>query len=150
MSDSTLIWSAVAGQLNAVRTYWLSTVARDGGPHVSPVWGVVVGEVWFGYSERHTVKARNLAADPRIALHLAGGEDVLIVYGRLQDLGRPQVRPDVVAALGAKYASPADRAFLPSADPDFDVLYALEPRSALAWQLSDYENSQRRWRRGPL
>jgi hypothetical protein len=147
MSDSALAWAAVAAQLNAARIYWLSTVARGGGPHVSPVWGVVVGEVWFGYSERHTVKARNLAADSRMSVHLAGGEDVLIVYGRLQDLGRPQVRPDVVAAFDAKYAGPEDRPFLPSTDPDFDVLYALEPRSALAWQLSDYDNTQRRWRR---
>lgn len=113
---------------------------------MSPVWGVVLADVWFFYSERHTVKAKNLAVDPRIAIHLADGDDVLIVYGRLQDLGRPQARPYVVTAFDAKYDDPADRAFLPSQDPDFDVLYVLQPHSALAWQLSDYEGSQRRWR----
>jgi F420H(2)-dependent biliverdin reductase len=149
MSDSAreLTWPAVAPRLNAERSYWLSTIARDGGPHISPIRGVVVAGVWFFYSERHTVKARNLAADPRVAIHLADCEDVLIVYGRLQDLGLPQTRPDVIAALDAKYSGPADAALLPSADPAFDVLYALEPRSALAWQLSDYEGSQQRWRR---
>ena len=52
-----------AERLAAERDFWLSTVARGGGPHVAPVWGVVVDDVWFCYSERRTVKGRNLAAD---------------------------------------------------------------------------------------
>ena len=38
-----------------------------------------------------------------------------------------------------------DRPFLPDADPDFDVVYAIRPRSAMMWRLPDYEGSQRRW-----
>jgi hypothetical protein len=33
----------------------------------------------------------------------------------------------------------------PDHDPDFDVVYAVRPRSALAWRLDDYAASQRRW-----
>ena len=35
----------------------------------------------FQYSERRTVKARNLAADPRVVVHLESGEDVVVVRG---------------------------------------------------------------------
>jgi hypothetical protein len=97
------------------------------------------------YSERRTVKARNLAADPRVVVHLESGEDVVIVRGTPQDVGTPAQVPDVVAALSAKYTGQDDRQYLPDADPDFDVVYAISPHSAMMWRLADYEASQRRW-----
>jgi hypothetical protein len=51
----------------------------------------------------------------------------------------------VVAALSAKYTGEDDRQYLPGADPDFDVIYAISPQSAMMWRLADYEASQRRW-----
>jgi hypothetical protein len=51
----------------------------------------------------------------------------------------------VVAALSAKYTREGDRQYLPDADPDFDVVYAIRPQSAPMWRLPDYEDSQRRW-----
>jgi Pyridoxamine 5'-phosphate oxidase len=117
----------------------------SGAPHAAPVWGVVVGGTLYLYSERRTVKGRNLAADLRVVVHLESGEDVLIVRGTAQDAGTPIQVPDVVAALSAKYTGDGDRRYLPDADPDFDVVYAISPQSAMTWQLADYENSQRRW-----
>jgi len=106
---------------------------------------VVTGQALYLYSERRTVKARNLAADSRVVVHLESGEDVLIVRGTAGDLGTPAQVPDVVAALAAKYTGEGDRQFLPDADPDFDVVYAIRPQSAIMWRLADYEASQRRW-----
>ena len=106
---------------------------------------MVTGETLYLYSERSTVKARNLALDPRVVIHLESGEDVLIVHGAAEDLGAPAELPSVVAALAAKYTRPEDRQYLPDADPAFDVVYALRPRSAMAWRLEDYAASQRRW-----
>jgi hypothetical protein len=106
---------------------------------------VVTGETLYLYSERSTVKARNLAADPRVVVHLESGEDVLIVRGVAEDLGPPATVPSVVTALAAKYTRPKDRQYLPDRDPDFDVVWAIRPRSAMAWQLDDYDASQRRW-----
>jgi hypothetical protein len=51
----------------------------------------------------------------------------------------------VVAALAAKYTRPEDQQYRPDHDPDFDVVYALRPQSAMAWRLDDYAASQRRW-----
>ena len=45
------------------------------------------------YSERRTVKARNLAADPRLVLHLESAEDVVIVRGTAEDLGDSRPGP---------------------------------------------------------
>jgi hypothetical protein len=107
--------------------------------------GVVTGGTLYLYSERRTVKARNLAADPRVVVHLECGEDVVVVRGRAEDLGPPAGVPEVVAALAAKYTGEEDRQYLPDADPDFDVVYAIRPQSAMMWHLADYEASQRRW-----
>ncbi len=116
-----------------------------GAPHAAPVWGVVTGQTLYLYSERSTVKARNVAADPRVVVHLESGEDVLIVRGVAEDIGPPATVPSVVTALAAKYTRPQDRQYLPDHDPDFDVVWAIRPRSAMAWRLDDYDASQRRW-----
>jgi len=143
--DDALSWPEVEARLAAARNYWLCTTMPSGAPHASPVWGVVTGGTLHLYSERRTVKARNLAADPRLVVHLESAEDVVIVRGTAEDLGTPAQVPDVVSALSAKYTSEADRRYLPDADPDFDVVYAIKPRSAMVWRLADYEGSQRRW-----
>ena len=108
-----------------------------GCPARSPVWGVVTGQVLYLYSERRTVKARNLAADPRVVVHLESGEDVVIVRGTAKDLGTPAQVPDVVAARAAKYTGEDVRQYLPDADPDFDVVYTISPQSpatGAGWQ----------------
>ena len=78
MQDNALTWTEVARRLAGARTYWLGTTMPSGAPHAAPVWGAVAGETLYLYSERSTVKARNLAADPRAVVHLESGEDVLI------------------------------------------------------------------------
>jgi PPOX class probable F420-dependent enzyme len=143
--DEALSWLEVAARLAAARNYWLCTTMPSGAPHAAPVWGVVAGRTLYFYSERRTVKARNLAADPRIVVHLESGDDVVIVRGTAEDLGAPAQVPEVVAALAAKYTGDGDKQYLPDADPDFDVLYALRPQSAMMWRLAGYDSSQRRW-----
>jgi hypothetical protein len=145
MDDELMTWAQVAARLSAARSYWLGSTTAAGAPHAAPVWGAVTAGTLYLYSERSTLKARNIAADPRVVVHLESAEDVLIVHGVAEDLGPPAAVPAVVAALAAKYTRPDDRQYLPEADPSFDVVYALRPRSALAWRLDDYAGSQRRW-----
>jgi len=138
-------WPEVAARLAASRNYWLGTITPSGAPHAAPVWGVVTGQTLYVYSERSTIKARNIAADPRVVVHLESGDDVVIVRGTAEDLGSPADVPEVVAALAAKYTAPGDQQYLPDADPAVDVVYAIRPRSAMAWRLADYDGPQRRW-----
>jgi nitroimidazol reductase NimA-like FMN-containing flavoprotein (pyridoxamine 5'-phosphate oxidase superfamily) len=144
-----LSWSDVAARLAPARSYWLVSVSPAGAPHAAPVWGVVVAEDLYLYSERSTVKARNLAANPRVVVHLENAEDVVIVHGEAEDLGHPAATAEVVAALAAKYPDPGDAQYLPSEDPDFDVLYVLRPHRAMTWRLDDYD-AQGRWRADPV
>jgi hypothetical protein len=104
-----------------------------------------VDDVVYHYSERQTVKARNLRLNPRVALHLESGAEVVIVYGTLADVGRPRDAEDVIAAFAAKYDHPDERPWLPGSNPVFDVLYRLVPRRALVWALPDTDASMRRW-----
>jgi hypothetical protein len=83
-----------------------------------------------------------------VVVHLESGDDVVIVRGTAEDLVSPADVPEVVAALAAKYTAPGDRDYPPDADPAFDVVYAVRPRSAMAWRLADYDGSQRRWAGG--
>lgn len=50
------------------RTGKLATVRPDGRPHVAPVWFAVEGEELVFNTWHTSVKARNLAADPRAAV----------------------------------------------------------------------------------
>ena len=138
-------WHEVAIRLAPSRSYWLVTTNADGSPHAAPVWGVMVEDRLYIYSERSTVKARNLARDGRAIVHLESGEDVVIVHGYLEDVGLPQAASQVVNALSSKYDHPGDAQYLPSGDDSFDALYLLRPEKALLWNLSDFEGTQQRW-----
>jgi hypothetical protein len=147
MDSREISWSDVAARLAPSHSYWLATTAPDGAPHTVPVWGAVVSDTVYVYSERRTAKARNIAHDSRVVLHLPDALDVLIVHGTLIDEGRPEGHADVMAALDLKYADPADRPYLPSADPDFDVMWSLDPTRAMTWRLADWDGSHARWSR---
>ena len=145
MTNAGLTWPEVASRLAPWRSYWLGTTTPSGAPHAAPVWGAVLDDVFYVFSDRSTVKSRNIAAEPRVIVHLESGEEVLIVRGIADDVGGPAELPDVVACFAAKYTGRDDRQYLPGVDPAADVIYALRPRSAMMWQLADYERSQQRW-----
>jgi nitroimidazol reductase NimA-like FMN-containing flavoprotein (pyridoxamine 5'-phosphate oxidase superfamily) len=148
MATRDASWPEVADRLAAARSYWLATCDSVGAPHVSPVWGAVVDDELYFFSERRTLKARHIAANPGVAVHLENAEDVVIVRGRLDDVGVPQGHDEILAALRVKYATPEDAQYLPSDDPDFDVLWRLVPERALMWRLDEFDESQARWRAG--
>jgi len=141
-------WSEVIAVLAPARNYWLNVVSPVGSPHVSPVWGAVFGEHLYFYTSRSTVKARNLARDSRAALHLESAENVVIIHGRVEDIGQPRLSSAVVAVLDTKYDEPGDVGYLPGGNQSFDVLYRFQPQRALLWRLADFETSQRRWNSG--
>ncbi len=145
-SAEEITWSEVVARLDASRNYWLTTVDAGGAPHAVPVWGVVVAGALHLYASRTSAKARHVSRDPRVALHLESAEDVVIVDGRLEDLGQPTAHREVMTALDAKY--PNELAYLPSHDDYYDALYRLVPARARSWALADFDGSQRRWSAG--
>ena len=63
-------------------TSWLTTVGKDGMPHVRPLGVVQRDGVWYFNSSPDTRKARNLARDPRCAVSLATERFDLVVQGK--------------------------------------------------------------------
>ncbi|WP_280689269.1 PPOX class F420-dependent oxidoreductase [Kitasatospora sp. GAS204B] len=53
---------------SGTRTAKLSTVRADGRPHVAPIWFLLDGDEIVFNTGRSTVKGRNLARDPRVAI----------------------------------------------------------------------------------
>lgn len=140
-----LTWGEIAERLSSAHSYWLHTTGEEGTPHASPVWGVVVNEVLYHYTESRTRKAQDLLRNARVVVHLESASEVLIVHGELRVEGHPRDHLEILRALDEKYGRPDEVPFLPSRDPCFDVLYALEPSRALTWSLPDTEASTRRW-----
>ncbi len=63
---------------------WLVTVRPDGTPVPVPIWFTWDGTSILLYSQPATGKLRNIAANPRVSLHLdtdAHGDDVVVVVG---------------------------------------------------------------------
>lgn len=73
-----------ARRLREELIYWLVTVAPDGTPQPSPVWALWDGGTLLIYSQADTPKLRNIAGQPRVAVHLDGdgrGGDIVILTG---------------------------------------------------------------------
>ncbi|GHF00995.1 PPOX class F420-dependent oxidoreductase [Streptomyces griseoluteus] len=59
-------WRAFVSQ--GTRTGKLATVRADGSPHIAPIWFLLDGDDLVFNTGEETVKGRNLARDPRVAL----------------------------------------------------------------------------------
>jgi PPOX class probable F420-dependent enzyme len=71
-------------RLHSERVAWLTTVRADGQAQSTPVWFLWDGETFLLYSQPDAQKVRNLAANPKVSLHLnddGTGDDVVTVEG---------------------------------------------------------------------
>jgi PPOX class probable F420-dependent enzyme len=84
----------------------LATVLPDGSPHTVPVWvGLEDGRIAF-FTGEHTRKARNLAADPRVAVSLVAHDNpyrMASVRGRVTDVVRGEAAMAIVDRIAYRY-----------------------------------------------
>jgi PPOX class probable F420-dependent enzyme len=135
--EGLLPWSWAEERLAASRGYWVATTRPDGRPHCTPVWGVWVdGAVWFSAGAK-TVKARNLAADPRCSVTVESSVQAVIVEGRVE-LSDPHPQA-VIDRYEAKY---------PMGFPPGEPLYRLAPEMVLAFidEGDRFGTTATRWR----
>jgi PPOX class probable F420-dependent enzyme len=94
-------------RLRSEQIAWLTTVRADGQAQSSPVWFLWDGQTFLLYSQPGAQKVRNLAANPKVALHLGddgAGDDIVTVEGTASiEPGTP--RADRVESYLAKYRS---------------------------------------------
>jgi general stress protein 26 len=134
-----LDWSWATERLEEARNYWVSTASLDGRPHAMPVWGVWLDDVFYFSSAPDSRKARNLAANPRIAVHLESGDEVVIVEGTSDRVTDAALLQRISDDYSGKY----------SFDVTFTVegrgLVAVHPRVAYAWREQDFPGSATRF-----
>jgi hypothetical protein len=137
-----LPWGFVDKRMATSRNYWICTTRPDGRPHAAPVWGVwFEGVLYFGTDSRSR-KARNLAANPEVVVHLESGDDCVIFEGVAEEVGDAALRRRVGGAYADKYGLDA----VGDAGEDASPLYALRTRVAFAWRESDFPVTATRWR----
>jgi PPOX class probable F420-dependent enzyme len=80
-AEGLLDWAWAEERLVAARNYWVCTTRPDGRPHAMPVWGVWHEGAFYFSSSPDSRKARNLAANPAVTVHLESGDEVVVVEG---------------------------------------------------------------------
>lgn len=79
-----IAWDEVRRRLEEAPAYWLATTRSDGRPHVVPLDGLWVDDVWWYGGASSTVHIRNVRARPRAVMHLAEPMQAVIVEGTVR------------------------------------------------------------------
>ncbi len=139
--EGMLDWSQVEAWLASAHVYWLGTASPAGDPHATPIWGTwVAGAFYFdGYYEK-TRWGRNLAANPRIVVHLESGSFVVMLKGvaEIVNLDSP-----TFAALTASYTDKYHQR-----PETAEGVYCVRPQVAFAWDNTAYAQTATRWHFG--
>ena len=136
--EKFLPWSHAEERLARSRNYWICTSRADGRPHSAPVWGLWHdGALYFG-THRDSRKARNIARNPHVSIHLESGDDVVIIEGAVEEVDQKAVARQLDAACRKKYRMPM------SVMPE-SVCFRVRPRVVLAWTEADFPNNSTRW-----
>jgi PPOX class probable F420-dependent enzyme len=132
-------WSVVRAKLVASKNYWVVTTRADGSAHAAPVWGLWREESLVFGTAPESVKGKNLRRDPRVAVHLESGDDVVMIRGTVTTVRDSGMSTDgLLDDYEAKYA------VRPPGDPaDY---FRVMPQSVLHWLEAEYPESQVRFR----
>ena len=141
-------WSRVESRLTEAKVYWVATAGPDGQPRVRPVDGIYVdGTIYVGGSPE-TRWTRDLRANPRVAVHLDDGHDVVILEGVAELLEQgvdPETAERLAAASNAKYPEYGVKA----SDYAGPGPYAIRPHVAFAWSSFPKDVTRFRFREAP-
>jgi hypothetical protein len=141
--EGLLPWSFASQLMAVARNYWIGSTRPDGRPHAAPVWGVWLDEVFYFGTGPGSVKARNLAVNPAMVVHLESGDEVVILEGEAQWL--TEIDPALWQRIADQYAAKYE-GFRPDPPSTQGPFVALRPTTALAWLEQDFVRSATRWR----
>jgi pyridoxamine 5'-phosphate oxidase-like protein len=139
-----LPFSHAEERLSRSRNYWICTTRADGRPHSIPVWGFWIDGAFYFGTARSSRKARNLAQNPAVSVHLDSGDDVVILEGTAVEVstGEKSELKKLDAASRAKYKMPL------TTIPGESVFYRVQPRVVLAWTEKEFPKNATRWQFG--
>lgn len=114
-------------RLETEQIIWLASVRPTGRPHLVPLWFVWAGGSIYLCVAGISVKVRNLAANPAVALALESGSAPVVVEGRATVLSQPWPE-EVVLGFQHKYN------WTITTDTEYDTLIAITPQRWLMAQ----------------
>lgn len=131
----TLRWAVVRERLEQARAYWFATTRPDGRPHVVPLDGIWLDDLWYFGGAPEVVHQRNLRHNQRAAINLPDTTAAVIVEGTAEFVTlTPGEARALAAASRVKYpgygATPAGYA---------SGVWRLRPSVAFAWDRLDYD-----------
>jgi PPOX class probable F420-dependent enzyme len=136
--EGLLDWSWAEQRLVDARNYWVTTVRPDGSPHAMPVWGLWHDGAFYFSSSPDSRKAKNLAANPEVNVHLESGDEVVVIEGTADH----ESDEDLLRRLGEDYTRKYS----------FEVtftggrpLVVVRPRVAYAWVEQDFPKTATRF-----
>ncbi|GAC1348608.1 MAG: hypothetical protein NVSMB27_17020 [Ktedonobacteraceae bacterium] len=126
-------WSKVDLPLKAHRSIWVSTTRPDGRPHAMPVWYIWDGTSIYFITRCDMQKAKNLARQPGIVVHLGDGDDVIILEGQVTIVTDQEELQRIDSAYQNKYVDPhsgaRDTIFHEGTD-----LYRVQVKRIMTWE----------------
>jgi nitroimidazol reductase NimA-like FMN-containing flavoprotein (pyridoxamine 5'-phosphate oxidase superfamily) len=137
-----LAWATVSAMLEESRQYWLATVRAGNRPHVVPLDGIWLDDVWYYGGSPDTVHAQAVLANPHAVLHLPDPWKVVVVEGEVR-----RVTPDDATAQRLADLSSVKY-------PDYGIDYtpdlyaevsAFRPVHAVAWTSFPQDATRFRW-----
>jgi hypothetical protein len=131
-------WDSVIERIRTSRNYWICSISSDGYPHALPVWGIWVEDHLYFVTKRASKKGRNLLANPKIAVHLESGDDVVSFQGTVIEVTDQARLTQIAAVYAGKYKG--DQIY-----PDIEVVFELLPRLAFTWLERNYHETATRW-----
>ncbi|HEY65362.1 MAG TPA: pyridoxamine 5'-phosphate oxidase [Caldilineae bacterium] len=126
MWSSARLTEYIQRRLLQEKIIWVATVRPNGAPHLTPVWFVWHADRLYICISPTSRKARNLASNPRVALSLEDGRNVVIVEG-VAEPANSEERASVAALFLDKY----DWDIL--TDTTYTLLLRIVPEKFMAW-----------------
>ena len=127
-----LAWSHLEERLAGATVYWIATSGPGGIPRVRPLDGLWHAGVLYVGGSPQTRWARDLAENPRVAVHLDDGSDAVILEGEAEllehgvDEDLAVILADLSNAKYPQYGMTPDSYRGPGP-------YAIRPKLAFGW-----------------
>ena len=84
-----LPWSWVTERIGQAQNYWLATTHPNGQPHMTPVWGVWLGDVFCLSTGPRSRKVRNLSINPHCVVSPELADKAIILEGIAERVTHP-------------------------------------------------------------
>jgi nitroimidazol reductase NimA-like FMN-containing flavoprotein (pyridoxamine 5'-phosphate oxidase superfamily) len=131
-TDGLLAWSWAVERLEVAKLYWLATATVDATPHLIPIWGAWVDGHWY-VEGGPTRWQRNLRVNPKLAITVQSGREIVIVEGTAREIVAPEA--DLAARILAGYEKYQPDYVADAANWGAGGLWELRPVKAFAWSV---------------